>query len=126
MQPCGDDWADAKGRIIERIAGSPWMGREWCLRAFGGRGPLWGDFFHMFADEHLQACAKRLGVFWQRRDLTQRHEHWQRPGFERGRPEFGNVIYGPAEWQRSKALFEKLRAGGFAEAEPLVNLVTHA
>jgi hypothetical protein len=79
MQPTGDPWSDRQGRIIERVAGSPWLGREWCLSANGGRGPLWPEFFHMFADETLQCVAQQLGVFWQRPDLTHLHNHWGRP-----------------------------------------------
>lgn len=76
MQPTGDPWSDSQGRIIERIAGSPWLGREWCRRAYGGNGPLPPYYFHNYADEELQHVAKRLGVFWQRPDLVQQHKHW--------------------------------------------------
>src|SRR5580700_7849161 len=41
MQPTGDDWTDARGKVIERYAGSPWLGREWCRRAYQGNGPMW-------------------------------------------------------------------------------------
>jgi hypothetical protein len=33
MQPTGDRFADGS---IDRIAGSPWIGREFCKRAYGG------------------------------------------------------------------------------------------
>jgi hypothetical protein len=79
MQPTGDPWADRQGRIIERIAGSPWLGREWCLRANQRKGPVWPEFFHCWADETLQLVAQQLGVFWQRPDLTHLHNHWARP-----------------------------------------------
>ncbi len=107
MQPTGDPWSDnhpGEKRLIRRVAGSPWLGREWCERANKGRGPLWpggltclgcrGEgigckecdwtgktkgFYHMFADETLQCVATQLGVFWQREDLTHHHEHWGRP-----------------------------------------------
>ncbi len=75
MQPTGDRFA---GGSIDRIAGSPWMGREWCLRANGGRGPFWPEFTHMFGDECLKRTAEKLGVYWARPDLTHFHNHFQR------------------------------------------------
>src|SRR5216683_3069212 len=70
MQPTGDRWGDSKSAYIDRVAGSPWLGREFCQRVNGGNGPLWHEYFHMGVDEELQAVAERLGVFWSRRDLT--------------------------------------------------------
>lgn len=125
MQPTGDDWSDKQGRIIDRVAGSPWLGREWCLRANQGKGPLWPNFFHMFADETLQCVAQKLGVFWQRSDLTHLHSHWGRPrtgeriGQADRMPEFLKQANSGEEWNKSKAEFERLKAGGFAECMPL-------
>ncbi len=125
MQPTGDPWTDRQGRVIERIAGSPWLGREWCLRANQGKGPLWPTFFHMFADECLQNVAQQLGVFWQRPDLTHMHNHWGRPreGETMGRkermPDFLTRANSTDEWYRSKKEFDRLKAGGFAECLPL-------
>lgn len=79
MQPTGDRWGDAKGPYIERVCGSPWMGREWCKRVNQGNGPLWPGYFHMGEDEELQAVAIKYGVLWQRPDLTHYHQHWGRP-----------------------------------------------
>jgi hypothetical protein len=124
MQPCGDDWADAKGRIIERFAGSPWMGREWCLRAYQGNGPMW-PYPHNWADEELQCVAQKLGVFWQRHDVVHRHDHWARGGRMRRRPPaYMGLI--AADYEISKPIFEQRKAAGWPGAEPLVNLVTHA
>ncbi len=124
MQCTGDPWADGQGRIIERIAGSPWLGREWCRRANCGQGPFWPEFRHMYGDEHLQRYAQHLGVFWQRPDLTHYHAHAQRiPG--------GNITGNapPAphmtewnsqkHWQESKAIFNRLVAGNFEECKPI-------
>lgn len=124
-QPVGDDWYDNLGKIILRIAGSPWLGREWCRRAHAGKGPLWPEFTHMFGDEALQLYAQSLGVFLQRPDLTHYHAHAQRePG--------GNVSSDtrkPAphmtewnsqkHWQESKAIFERLKSTNFAECQPI-------
>ena len=77
-QPTGDRWSDSLGVIIERIAGSPWLGREWCLRANQGRGPLWPAYWHNWADEHLQLTAQKYGCFWQRPDLMHYHDHAMR------------------------------------------------
>jgi hypothetical protein len=75
MQPTGDDLPGT-----DRICGSPWVGREWILTAYGGLGPLPPDYFHFFGDEQLRVDATARGLLWDRPDLTQRHEHWTRAG----------------------------------------------
>ncbi len=126
MQPTGDPWADSQGRIIDRIAGSPWIGREFARRMYKGRGPLWEGFFHMFEDEHLMAVAEKLGVFWQRPDLTHHHNHWCRPkpGQKMGHinqlPGFHEKSNSKEEWIKAKAEFDRLKAGGFSEALDLL------
>ena len=126
MQPTGDRWADAMGPMIDRIAGSPWMGRAWCKRAFGGKGPLWPEFTHMFMDEHLQRAAQRARRFLQRPDLTHMHHHFTRrpivaPGEEevdwtQDMPEHCAKWNTRSHWNESKEIFQRLLAGGFAEA----------
>ena len=130
MQPTGDrwgadePWARAKypnePAYIDRVCGSPWMGREFCRRIYGGRGPIWPEFWHMFEDEHLQCVAKKLGILWQRRDLTHHHNHWGRTGFANLQPDFLSRANSPTHWAEAKAIFERLKAGGFAEAEDLL------
>lgn len=149
MQPTGDRWGEAackpcrgSGRIpsfearticeacggtgrqatIDRIAGSPWMGREFCQRMYHGSGPMYNGYYHNFADEELQNVAQKLGVFWQRRDLLQEHRHWARPrGDWRDAPEWAKKINDPrlSDWDRSKALFAARKAAGFPGHEPL-------
>jgi len=125
MQPTGDRWGDhgdGKGAVIDRIAGSPWMGREFCRRMYHGAGPLYNGYYHNFADEELQCVAQKLGVFWQRRDLIHEHRHWARPrGDWRDAPEWARKINDPAhsDWDKSKALFAARKAAGFPGHEPL-------
>lgn len=130
MQPTGDRWGENEPwaratfpdapAYIDRICGSPWIGREFARRMNQGRGPFWPEFYHMFSDECLQEVAKKLGVLWQRRDLTHHHDHPRRDGVART-PDFaaGTGIYGTEEWQKSKAIFERLKASGFAECMPI-------
>ena len=107
------------------MAGSAWMGRNWCLRANQGKGPQWPYFFHSYADETLQCVAEKLGVFWQRRDLIHLHRHWARPkegqriGQVTDMPEFAKRANSEEEETRSKLEFERLRADGFKECMPL-------
>ncbi len=118
MQPTGDPWADHQGRIIERIAGSPWLGREWCRRAYAGKGPLWPEYTHCFADEELQLVAQRYGVFWPRPDLTQHHDNWARArGNPADRPAFLDEANSPEHWRKYQALFNKRKAAGFPGSE---------
>jgi hypothetical protein len=124
MQPTGDRWGEKNGEAtIDRIAGSPWMGREFCRRMYHGGGPLYNGFYHNFADEHLQRVAQKLGVFQQRRDIIQEHRHWARSrGDWRDAPEWAKKINDPkfSDWDKSKELFRKLEAGGFRESDDLL------
>lgn len=123
MQPTGDRWGERNGiATIDRIAGSPWMGREFCRRMYHGAGPMYNGYYHNFADEELQCVAEQLGVFWQRRDLTQEHRHWARPrGDWRDAPDWAHKINNPefSDWNKSKALFAARKAAGFPGHEPL-------
>lgn len=123
MQPTGDRWGEKNGEAtIDRIAGSPWMGREFCRRMYRGGGPLYNGYFHNFADEELQCVAQKMEVFWQRRDLMQEHRHWARPrGDWRDAPAWAHAINNPAQsdWNKSKALFAARKAAGFPGSEPL-------
>lgn len=132
MQPTGDRWGDTeqsrsqfgerRGAYIDRVCGSAWIGRAFSERAYGGHGPLWREYHHMFVDEELQEVATRLGVFWQRRDLTQRHQHWGR-GQGLNENELQNrdtaipphlvKVNGPEHWRDAKALFERRKSAGF-------------
>jgi hypothetical protein len=111
MQPTGDGWN------IDKIAGSPWLGREWCKRAYQGHGPLFAGYPHNWADEELQAVATKLGVFWQRPDITQRHNHCMRSGSV-AKPEWWDRIVGK-DYGVSKPMFEQRKAAGWPGHEPL-------
>ncbi len=117
MQPTGDPWEDSMGRVIERIAGSPWMGREFCLRANRGKGPLWPEYTHCFVDEELQCVAQKLGIFWQRPDLVQIHNNWQRDA--RGMPEFLREANSEEHWRKYSTLFKSRKEAGFPGHDPL-------
>jgi hypothetical protein len=127
MQPTGDPWTDSLGRVIERIAGSPWVGREFARRVNQGKGgPFWERFWHVFGDECLQEVATKLGVFWQRHDLCHHHAHWGRPSPGQKMvinpviPKFLARANSPEEWRTGKAEFERLRQSGFKECMPLL------
>lgn len=129
MQPTGDRWGDSdvsrahhgadRGAYIDRICGSAWLGREFCKRVNLGRGPLWPEYFHMFVDEELQGVAEKLGILWQRPDLTQIHHHWGRkPGASRESiPDFLKAVNQKEHWDKYKALFLERQAAGFPGSE---------
>ena len=108
--------------MIDRVCGSPWIGREFARRVNGGRGPWHPDYFHMFVDEHMQNVAKFLGVLWQRRDLIHFHQHW---GLDEHRtwdsiPEHLKFVSGPVHWAEAEAIFKRHQANGFAESLELI------
>jgi len=125
MQPTGDRygenehsrarWPDAPS-YIDRVAGSPWLGREWCRRAHAGQGPIHSAFWHMFEDESLKEYAEKLGVYWPRRDLTHLHQHWGRSG---SMPDFLRSVNTRKHWNESKAIFDRLKAENFASCLPI-------
>ena len=130
MQPVGDRWGENdawaqslptnRRAYIDRVCGSAWLGREFCERVNGGRGPLWPEYFHMYVDEELQAVAEKLGVLWQRPDLTQRHEHWIRGGDMNAKPEFHQDPR--KQMDHGARVFNRRKAEGFPGYGPLVEV----
>ncbi len=120
MQPTGDRWGDDRGQgaYIDRVAGSPWMGAEFCRRMYGGEGPLYSEYEHMFEDEELQHVALELGVLWQRPDLVHYHDHWGRKR-RREIPDYMQAANSPSHWAHFKAIFEGRKALGFPGHEPI-------
>jgi hypothetical protein len=129
MQPTGDRWLEPKtppppgalqGAPIDRVAGSPFIGREFALRMYQGNGPYWPEYTHMGVDEELQEVAIKYGVFWQRRDLVHHHEHWSRARSQvSDMPEFLREANSAEHWKRYKRIFEARKAAGFPGSEPL-------
>jgi hypothetical protein len=121
MQPTGDRWgADRNDKnfcgsaYADRVCGSAWCGAEFCRRMYGGAGPLWSGYPHMWVDEELQEVATRLGVLWQRRDLTQYHNHW---GRTTGRmPEY--LRQANADFSRTGLIFSQRKAADFPGHQP--------
>lgn len=117
MQPCGDpQGTDSSGKsAAARICGSPWFGRGWIERSYGGHGPTLGDYYHFYGDEELAVIGEKLGVMWWRPDLTQFHYHWS----------FGHTqheaYHGKAQkhWEADQALFFQRKAQNFPGHEPL-------
>lgn len=130
-QPTGDRWTedDSGSAAIDRVAGSPWMGRLFCQRMYGGTGPLFHGYFHMFVDEELQNVAQRLGVFAQTRRLTQKHRHWQRvdpdatfvSGVNPVAPAPPHLAFANSRkhWDDAKLMFEQRFDANFPDHEPI-------
>lgn len=123
MQPTGDRFANGS---IDRIAGSPWIGREFALRVNGGRGPYWPEYWHMFVDEEIMEVAQLLGVFWQRPDLIHLHHHFMRksdaidsPAVSKPIPAHLREANSPEHWRKYQTIFRTRKAAGFPGHEPL-------
>lgn len=126
MQPTGDRWGEDspdnktyypnEPAYIDRVCGSPWMGRELCVRLNQGRGPMWPDYWHQFNDEEMQCVVKKLGIFWQRRDLIHRHNHWMKNG---QMPTFLTRANSQDNWNKMRAIFHSRKASGFPGHELL-------
>lgn len=81
MQPIGDEFFGAS-----TFCGSPWLGRGWIERAYGGSGPMPAQYRHNWADNEIFWVAKCMDALWLRKDLTQYHKHFSREGAEQ--PEY--------------------------------------
>jgi hypothetical protein len=129
MQPTGDRWGEkwpqlpewgGRKAVLDRVAGSPWLGREWCQRAYQGDGPMCASHFHCYADEELAVVAERLGVYWRRQDLTQYHDHAVRDNRQPDSPEAAAAwAVASRDYNAGRALFERRRAAGFPGSAPL-------
>jgi len=125
MQPTGDRWGEEEPyarqmwpdapAMIDRICGSPWMGRSFCERINQGNGPLWPEYFHNWVDEELQNVAIKYGCFWQRRDLTHYHNHCVRTTGQWA-PHLAGAT---ADYHKFEPLFRARKAAGFPGSEPL-------
>jgi hypothetical protein len=117
MQPTGDRYA---GGSIDRIAGSPWIGREFVERAYGGGGPYWPEYQHMFVDEEIREVARVLGVYWANPSVTHLHRHFMReslaidsPAVTKPVPEFLREANSPGHWQKYQQIYRMRKAQGF-------------
>lgn len=122
MQPTGDRWGDGlTGAYIDRVAGSAWFGRDYCLSTYGGWGPLYEGYHHMFVDEEAQRVAEAHGCFWQRPDLIHLHRHWARQAngglnASKAMPSYLKHVNSPEHWAEASRLFQARVAAGFPGA----------
>jgi len=112
MQPTGDDMP---GRY--EICPSPWIGSGWIRRAYGGKHPVWPEYFGFFGDEELKNVSEKLGVLWRRDDLIQYHDHWSRKD---GPKKTDYQIKNDGYWKADETLFHARKAEGFPGHEPLI------
>ncbi len=70
MQPHGDAFRNAR-----HYCGSPFLGRAWIDRMYGGTGPMHGSYRHNWGDLELYWVATGLGALWSRPDLSHFHDH---------------------------------------------------
>jgi hypothetical protein len=98
----------------DRCAWAPFLGREWCERAFEGRGPTEPAFWHNFGDAYLYEVAERLGLLWERNDLEVAHHKWnlQSP---RQRPP--HLLVPRAMWAADNARYQQLVADSYPGSE---------
>lgn len=124
MQPTGDRWA--KGSI-DKIAGSPWIGREFARRMYQGNGPLWPEYTRFFMDQELQDVAIQYGVFQQRPDLIHLHWHYMRRSDDLNAAAFvtdipPHLVHQEIKWDEEKKIFlarKNARPKAFPGSEPI-------
>lgn len=107
MQPIGDKYG-----WTHKCAVSPWIGKGFIKKAYNGNGPYWQGYFHYFSDQELQEYATKLGVFEQREDLIQYHDHWQRKENPKRPP---HLMEANRQWARDQRTFKKRLIKGFPD-----------
>jgi len=113
MQPVGDRFG-----AVRSICGSPWMGREFCRRIYGGKGPFFEGYYHMWGDEEMCEITKKLGILWQRPDLVHYHHHGAREkGLRKPMPHWMRVANDA--YMTYRPLFLKRKRAGWPGYEPL-------
>lgn len=116
MQPAGDSFGAIAAPAVDgmRACVSPWIGREWIRKTYGGRGPMHDGYRHCYADGELWSVARRAGRLWWRGDLSQYHDHWTR----RGDAQPAHLAaQAEAHGQADKALYFARLAAGFEGSE---------
>jgi len=111
MQPYGDKFGSMACDTCEQICGSAWLGREFRMRVNKGKGPLWEEYWHMYADTELYQVASKYDCLWIRGDLTQYHAHRTREK-QKFKPTIpsGNT-------KIAKQIYDKRKAEGFPESD---------
>ena len=115
LQACGDtQGTDNRGvPAAARICGSPTFGREWILRSYEGRGPLWSGYHSFYADEDLKEVAESLNLLWMERSFTFLHQHWSWGHMSRqGYQQRNNDNF----WEKDAALFSRRKGEGFPDS----------
>lgn len=113
MQPTGDRFGS-----IDDVCPSPWIGRAFIDEAYDGAGPFWPDYYHYFCDEELKLVAEKQGALWQRPDLSQYHDHWQR-AVDGCRP--AHLMDALSNHKPHRKLFDQRKHAGFPQHERIPN-----
>jgi hypothetical protein len=103
-QPTGDGFG-----LHDLVCQSPWIGREWIAKAYGGRGPLHGGYWHYYVDQELHDVAHRTGVLAKWPDVSQYHDHWQRTKSHRP----ADLQRARDRWASDKRMYETRKEEGF-------------
>ena len=111
MQPSGDG-----SECYDRCAMTPWVGRGFIEKTYGGKGPFWPEYFHFWPDTELFNVAHMLGCYWNRPDLIQFHDHWRRQGCNAVRPQ--HLMAASARNGADHEIFTKRRGRGWPGARP--------
>jgi len=113
MQPVGDGFCGNGQAAV-----SPWMGREWIRRGYGGNGPLFEGYGHFCPDTELCAVARKLNIYWDRPDVSQYHAHWTRLPQDERKP-WAHLGHAQDFRIHDRDLFQSRKAAGFPGSEPL-------
>lgn len=111
MQPTGDPQGPMKGvPAAARICGSPWLGPAYVRRGYGGAGAYHEAYHHFGGDHELKIVAEKLGILWQRPELSHFHRHHSWGHSPRTTYQAATE---KAWWDHDIRLFEERKAAGW-------------
>jgi hypothetical protein len=126
MQPTGDRWGES--RTIRTVRCAVRILTGWPVRrGWGVSGANWRTTGKGRCTRSSSICSwmrryrgqlTAQGCFLQRPDLTHYHRHWARTHGQREIPWYLRTVNGNSHWNQAKAIFERVKRGGFAECLP--------
>jgi hypothetical protein len=109
MQPTGDRYGQTGPAAV-----SPWIGARFIAHRYGGRGPYWPGYHHLFCDTELAEVARRRECYAEVATVAQYHRHWSR-GHEDTLPAHRRAEI-VARARLDRELFEARLSHGFPHA----------
>jgi hypothetical protein len=89
---------------------SPWIGKPFWYKTYGGRGPFYERYFQYFGNRELYAVAQRMGALWE-------HEGIAQPRIPQDAPDFYQKHNRAEYFDKDASTFKEREAENFIGAD---------